>query len=297
MVSSTHAFAAPIAAPPDAAPPRQRGLAGLARHCAARVSLGFLLLLATIAIGVPILLSPDAVFQISDNVLVPPGAAHWLGTDDLGRSVLLEVIWGARVSLAVGTVSAVAAAVAGVVVGAVSGFAGGLVDTAVMRITEIFQVMPTFVLAALIVAMTGPGEVRVMGVIAVLAWPQTARVVRAEILRIKTLGYVEAARCLGIDEPRILLLEIIPNALGPVIAVATLTAAYAILLEAALSFFGLTSPDTVSWGLTLSAGQRLLYQAWWLSAFPGLAIFLTALAFNVFGDAVRDALDPRSQDR
>nr|WP_213771864.1 ABC transporter permease [Bradyrhizobium sp. dw_78] len=259
------------------------------------ISGGFVVLLCMVAVLAPLLLSPDAPFQISNSVLLAPSAGHWFGTDDLGRDVLLQVIWGTRISLIVGIVSALAAGIIGLVVGAISGYCGGLADAMIMRTTEIFQVMPIFVLAALIVAMAGAGETRIIAVIAGLSWPQTARVVRSEVLRIKGLGYAEAARCLGISEFRILVFEIIPNAVGPVIAVSTLTAAFAILLEAALSFFGLTSSDTISWGSTLSTGQRLLYTAWWLSVFPGTLIFLTALAFNMFGDCVREALDPRSE--
>src|SRR5258706_1959454 len=298
MASSTHASAPAIAPDVDPGHARMPALTRLCGKPAAWFSGGFIVLLCVITFVVQISLPPNSPFQISDDILQPPSGAHWLGTDDLGRDVMLLAAWGARVSLTVGIVSAAAASVIGVVVGAASGYVGGVFDAVVMRVAEFFQVMPIFVLAALIVAMTGPGEIRVIGVIAGLAWPQTARVVRSEVLRIKTLGFVEAARCLGGSESRILLREVIPNALAPVIAVSTLTAAFAILLEAALSFFGLTSADTISWGLTLSAGQRLLYQPWWLPAFPGLMIFLTALSFNIFGDCVREALDPRNeQDR
>jgi peptide/nickel transport system permease protein len=273
-----------------------RVLRRLARRKLSWVAGGGLLLLCVAALVAPLLISQNSLFAISDAIMLPPSAAHWLGTDDLGRSVLPQLIYGTRVSLSVGLLSAAAATLIGVLVGAVAGFAGGLADTLLMRFTEIFQAMPTFILAALFVALAGPGESRVIAVIAVLAWPEAARLVRSEVLRIKHLSYVEAARCLGISEPRILLFEVIPNALAPVIALSTLTAAYAILLEAALSFLGLTSPDVVSWGHILSTGQRFIYQAWWLSVFSGLAIFLTALAFNMFGDCVREALNPRLKD-
>ena len=293
MASSIPASGPATASDADLHGLQQRALARLRANALAWASGGFVAMLALVTAAVQLALPAGAPFDISNDILQPPGGEHWLGTDDLGRSVLLLVVWGARVSLTVGIVSALAAALIGVVLGATSAFLGGWIDTVAMRVTEFFQVMPIFVLAALIVALAGPGESRVIVVIAALAWPQTARVVRAEVLRIKTLGYVEAARCLGQSEPRILLVEVVPNALPPVIAVATLTAAFAILLEAALSFFGLTSSDTISWGQTLSQGQRLIFQAWWLSVFPGLLIFLTALAFNLFGDCVREALDPR----
>jgi peptide/nickel transport system permease protein len=204
------------------------------------------------------------------------------------------VVYGARVSLQVGFLAALAATLIGVLIGAISGYLGGASDTAMMRVTEVFQSMPTFVLAALIVALLGAGESRVILTIAALSWPQVARLMRGEVLRVKQLDFVRAARCLGKGEGQILFYEIVPNALAPVIAIATLTIAQAILLEASLAFFGLTNPDTISWGRLLTSGQRYIFQAWWLSLFPGLAIFLTVLSFNLLGDALRYALDPRS---
>ena len=163
-----------------------------------------------------------------------------------------------------------------------------------MRIAEVFQVVPSFILAAVIVALSGPGLTRVVSVIALLAWPQAARLMRGEVMRVKGLEFVDAVRCLGVREPVILATEVIPNALAPVLAAGTLIVAQAILLEAALSFLGLSSADLVSWGRMLNSGQRFLYNAWWLSVFPGAAIFLTVLAFNLLGDAVGAALNPRS---
>jgi peptide/nickel transport system permease protein len=162
-----------------------------------------------------------------------------------------------------------------------------------MRVAEFFQVMPSFILAVVIVALAGPGLSHVVAVIALLSWPQTARVARGEVLRVSRLDFVEGLRCLGVPEWRILLAEVVPNAVGPVIALGTLIVGNAILLEASLSFLGLSSPDLVSWGKVLSVGQRFLFQAWWLSVFPGLAIFLTVLAFNLLGDALGDVLNPR----
>ncbi|MBC58914.1 MAG: peptide ABC transporter permease [Confluentimicrobium sp.] len=216
-----------------------------------------------------------------------------MGTDELGRDVLQHIVYGARVSLYVGFSAAVAATVFGILIGAVSGFYGGWIDMAVMRVTEVFQAMPSFVLAALIVAMLGAGESRIILVIAALSWPQTARLMRGEVLRVKKLDFVNAARCVGRSEARILLVEIVPNCLATVVALGTLTIAQAILLEASLAYFGLTDPGSISWGRLLTSGQQFIYQAWWLSLFPGLAIFLTVLAFNLFGDSLRRALDPK----
>jgi peptide/nickel transport system permease protein len=232
---------------------------------------------------------------ISDKVLDAPSLANPLGTDDLGRDMLLGIVFGIKVSLTVGISAAIAATLLGVLVGAVAGYYGGWLDLAVMRISEVFQVVPTFILAAFIIALSGPGLSRVVMVIALLAWPQVARLMRGEVLRVKQLEFVDAVRCLGTKESTILFAEVIPNALAPVLAAATLIVGHAILLEAALGFFGLSSADIVSWGRMLNAGQRFLFNAWWLSFFPGMAIFVTVLAFNLLGDAIGSALDPKTQ--
>jgi peptide/nickel transport system permease protein len=256
------------------------------------VSAAFVLLLVVVAIAAPVLLPVDPN-KISDDVLSRPLATHLLGTDELGRDVLTSLVYGARVSLLVGFLAAFVATIVGTLIGALAGYSGGKVDALVMRFAEMFQVVPGFILAALIVAISGPGLLTVSAVIALVAWPQTARILRSEVLRVKQLEFVDAVRCLGAPEHRILLREVLPNAIAPVIAVGTLIIGEAILLEAALSFLGLSSPETVSWGKMLNSGQRFLFQAWWLSFFPGVAIFATVLAFNLFGDAVGVALNPR----
>jgi peptide/nickel transport system permease protein len=290
MASSTLEFEPAISA-------RARAFGSLRGLPTAWISGGFILSLCFVALFGPALMSNVDPLQISDETLVPPSSRYLLGSDELGRSLLLHMVHGVRVSLTVGLVAALMSTLIGVMVGAVAGFVGGKVDTLVMRVTEIFQVMPTFILAAVIVALAGPGELRIIFVIAMLSWPQTARLIRGEVLRIKQLDFVDAVRCLGASPGRILTFEIVPNALAPVIALSTLTVAQAILLEAALSFFGLSSPEVISWGRILNSGQRFLHQAWWLSVFPGAAIFLTALAFNLFGDCIRTALDPKQAAR
>jgi peptide/nickel transport system permease protein len=234
---------------------------------------------------------------ISRLTFAPPSLGHPLGTDELGRNVLTQLLYGVRTSLTVGLLAAISAATIGITVGAVAGFAGGRIESLAMRVTEIFQVMPTFILASVIVALAGPGMARVIAVIAILSWPQTARLMRGEVLRVKTLEFVDAVRCLGVREPAILWFEVVPNAIAPVVALATLIVGHAILLEASLSFFGLTTPDVPSWGLMLNSGQRFYYQAWWLSVFPGIAILLTVLAFNILGDCVSDAFNPRMSEK
>lgn len=264
----------------------------MARHKMGAVSAGFILLLAVLAIFAP-MFAPADPLALSVDILQPPSAAHWLGTDDLGRDVLSQMIYGARVSLLIGIAAALATTGLGALIGGVAGYFGGWVDATLMRLAEFFQVMPTFVLAVFIVALAGPGLTRVIAVIAALSWPQTARIARGEVLRLSRLEFVDGLRCLSVPEWRILTFEVLPNAIGPVVALGSLVVGSAILLEASLSFLGLDDPTGVSWGRLLAAGQRFLFQAWWLSAFPGTAIFVTVLAFNLFADALRDVLDPR----
>lgn len=255
-------------------------------------ALGFIILMVVLTVIVPMLSSVDPA-AISNNTLRPPSGVNPLGTDELGRDVLHELIYGIRVSLFVGLAAALAASVVGIFIGAWAGFYGGVVDLFLMRVAEIFQVLPTFVLAAVIVAMLGPGLTRVVVVIAILAWPQIALVIRGEVLRVKQLEFVDAVRCLGYREFVILLGEVIPNAIRAVLALGTLIVGQAILIEASLSFLGLSSPDIISWGRMLNSGQQYLFSAWWLSVLPGIAIFLTVLAFNLLGDAINSALNPR----
>jgi peptide/nickel transport system permease protein len=268
-------------------------LATLSRIPTAWISGGVIAVLVLAGLAGPAVLSLQSPLAISMDILEAPSSAYLLGTDELGRSVLSQIILGVRVSLTIGLLSALSASIGGAFVGGVAGYFGGALDLLLMRVAEMFQVMPTFILAAMIVAILGAGEMRIILVIALLSWPQTARLIRGDVLKLKQMDFVSAVRCLGVGEFRILLREVVPNAIGPVIAFGTLTVAQAILLEASLSYFGLSSPEVVSWGRMLASGQRFLYQAWWLSVFPGLAIFMTVIAFNVFGDCVRDALDPR----
>jgi peptide/nickel transport system permease protein len=238
--------------------------------------------------------NPD---NITADLLMPPSPEHLLGTDDLGRDVLLQLIDGVRVSFTVGISAALATCLLGVIIGAYSGFAGGAIDLALMRVTEMFQVVPTFVLAAVIVAMWGPGLTRVVLVIALLAWPQVALIIRGEVLRIKKLDFIDAVRCLGYGDVYILFREVIPNAIRPVFALGTLAVGQAILLETSLSFLGLRDPSLISWGRMLNTGQGYLMSAWWIAFFPGVAIFATVLACNLVGDGLGAYLNPREKGR
>lgn len=254
------------------------------------VSALFILFLVLVTIIAPLFFKQSAD-TISAELLRPPSVQHPLGTDELGRDVLNSLIIGIRVSLAVGLTAALASSVIGVLVGAWAGYFGGKLDLILMRVAEVFQVLPTFLLAAVIVAMLGPGLTRVIVVIAILSWPQIALVMRSEVMRVRQLEFVDAVRCLGYREPVILIGEVIPNAVRAVLALATLIVGQAILIEASLSFLGLSSPDLISWGHMLYSGQRYLFNAWWLSVVPGLAIFFTVLAFNLLGDAIDATLN------
>jgi peptide/nickel transport system permease protein len=256
----------------------------------------YVLALILVMLIVALIPGPDPN-AITPEVMRAPSMEHPLGTDELGRDVLVSIVHGIKVSLSVGFAAALGATVIGVLIGSTAGYFGGTIDLAFMRLSEIFQVVPSFILAAVIVALSGPGLLQVVVVIALLAWPQVARLMRGEVMRIKQLEFVDAVRCLGVGEAAILTTEVVPNALAPSVAAGTLVVAQAILLEAALSFFGLSSADIVSWGRMLNSGQRFLFNAWWLSVFPGTAIFLTVLAFNLLGDALGSALNPRSASR
>jgi len=270
-----------------------RFISGMAKHPSGVAAGLFIVLLALIALTVGFFHNLDP-YVLSDDSMAAPSADFLLGSDELGRSVLAGVLHGTRVSLTVGFFAALMATGMGILIGAAAGFYGGRLDTAVMRVSEFFQVIPSFILAAVIVAMTGTGLAQIIAVVGLLAWPQVARVMRGEVMRVKQLEFVDAVRCLGISERRILFGEVIPNAVAPVLAVGTLIVGQAILLEASLSFLGLSSAELVSWGRMLNSGQRFLFNAWWLSFFPGTAIFLTVLAFNLFGDAVAAVFNPRN---
>ncbi|CAH1696951.1 Peptide/nickel transport system permease protein [Hyphomicrobiales bacterium] len=233
--------------------------------------------------------------HIGAEAFCPPSAACLLGTDDLGRDMFVRMAHGARVSLLVGFAAAAFASVIGIIVGAISGFVGGRIDELFMRVAEAFQVVPQFFLAILIVALFGPSLTKIVLVIGILSWSDTARIVRAEFLKLRGQDFVVAARLAGASRGALIFSEILPNALPPVIVTASLQIASAILTEASLSFLGLGDPDQVSWGQLLFAAQPFLNQAWWMAVFPGLAILVTTLGFNLLGDGLNDVLDPRQK--
>lgn len=237
---------------------------------------------------------PFSPWDMQGAPFSPPGEdGFWLGTDSLGRDVAADIAYGSHVSLLIGAVSTLAGLSIGVTLGAAAGYLGGIVDEAVMRFTEFFQTIPSFILAVVLVAILTPSFGSVVLAIAVVSWPPVARVVRAECMTLRTREFVQAAEVLGRSPWSIVLRDILPNALSPVIVLASLMVASAVLLESALSFLGLGDPNLMSWGFMIGAGRSVIRLAWWMSVFPGLAIFLTVLALNLVGDGLNDALNPR----
>lgn len=239
-------------------------------------------------------ISPDDPFASVGRPLQPPSLAHPMGTDDLGRDLLSGVLHGTRASLVVVLVAVTLASAIGVTVGAVSGYRGGLLDDVLMRITEVFQAVPRFFLAIVVIALFGAGLDRLVLLLGLTSWTMLARVVRAEVLSIKEQEFVEAARSFGASDARILVRELLPNVLPSAIAMVSLMAAGVILLEAALGFLGLGDPDVISLGYLVNNAQRFIRVAWWMAVFPGAAITLAVLGLNLLGDAINDLLDPHS---
>ncbi len=253
-----------------------------------------ILILATVALFAP-LIAPYAPAKINVyNVLSPPDSAHPFGTDDLGRDVLSRIIWGSRVSLKVGFIAVGIAITIGTALGATAGFYGGTIDSLLMRFVDIMLAFPTFFLILAVIAIVEPSISTIMIIIGLTGWMDVARLVRAEFLTLKERDFVSAARAIGASDFRIIFRHIIPNALSPVFVAATFGIAGAILTESGLSFLGLgVQPPEPSWGNILTSGKDYITVAWWLSLFPGLAILITVLSYNLVGEGLRDALDPR----
>jgi peptide/nickel transport system permease protein len=239
------------------------------------------------------LLAPFDPLTLAGPALAPPSPAHPLGTDGLGRDLLSGVLYGARTSLLVAGAVGAVALVVGVAVGTVSGYRGGRIDDLLMRFTELVQVMPRFFLALIAIALLGPGLDRIVLVLGLTSWPVLARVVRSEVLALERLEFVRAAEAAGASSTRIILRELMPNALPSALVVLGLLLGQVLLIEASLGFLGLGDPNLVSWGSLAGQAQSYLRVAWWLPLFPGLAISLTVLGLNLLGDAVTAALGGR----
>jgi peptide/nickel transport system permease protein len=233
-------------------------------------------------------------FSIVGMPLLPPGAPGLLaGSDVLGRDMAVGLAYGARISLLVGLTSTLCAVGIGVLLGAVAGYYGGLVDDLLMRVTEFFQIIPSFVLLMVLVAFLQPSLSSTVIGIALISWPQVARVVRGEFLTLRSREFVQAARTLGMGDARIIATQILPNALPPIVVIGSMMVGSAILTESALSFLGLGDPNLLSWGSMIGGSRSAMWVAWWTTVLPGLSIMVTVLALNFIGDGLNDALNPR----
>ncbi|HLJ73204.1 MAG TPA: ABC transporter permease [Thermoanaerobaculia bacterium] len=258
-------------------------------------ALVYVVIVAAVAIAAPLLTSDPNGVDLASR-LGPPSAAHPLGTDDLGRDVLARVVHGARVSLSVGFAATAISLIIGSILGAVAGYYGGAADWIVSRTIEIVLCFPFLLLVLAIVALFGPSFLTVLVALGLTSWTSEARFIRGEFLRIRDMEFAQAARASGARDARIIFRHLLPNALAPVLVSASFGVASAILVESALSFLGVgVPPPTPTWGNILSTAEQHIDYAWWLVIFPGIAIFLTVAAFNIIGDRVRDAFDPRSE--
>ncbi|HKS25687.1 MAG TPA: nickel transporter permease [Thermoanaerobaculia bacterium] len=246
------------------------------------------------AIAAPLLSPFDPNMQDTSRRLEAPSRDHLLGLDELGRDVLSRILWGSRVSLRVGFSVVIIAAFVGISLGAISGYFGGWIDTIIMRVTDILLAFPGILLAIALVAVLGPSLNNVVLALVVIGWVAYARLVRGQVLKVREMEYVTAAKALGAKSPRVIVLHVLPNVINPVVVMATLGLAGAILSEAALSFLGLgVQPPTPSWGSMLNAGRRYLGEANHLTIFPGAAIMLAVMGLNFLGDGLIDMLDPK----
>jgi peptide/nickel transport system permease protein len=259
---------------------------------------GLAILTGVVALaGVAPLLYPGTPFHLAGRPLSPPFGEFVFGTDTLGRDVAAGLVHGARTSLAIGLVATSLAVVAGTALGGLAGYYGGAVDDLLMRVTEFFQTIPSFLFAIVLIAILSPSVASTVTAIGVVSWPAVARLVRGEFLSMRRREYVQASIGLGASDGRIIFRHVLPNCAAPIIVLASLMVATAILVESGLSFLGLGDPNVMSWGFQVGAGRGVLRTAWWLSAIPGLAILLTVLAINLVGEGLNDALNPRLRNR
>ena len=265
------------------------------RQPTAVIGLALLLAVASVALLAPWLAPGDPLIG-AGLPLQPPSTDHWLGTDDLGRDILVQLLHGARVSLFVGLAVAVIATLVGTLVGALSGFFGRWVDDGLMRLTEFVLVLPRFFLAIIVTTFFGGSLLNIVLLLGLTFWPSTARLLRAQILSLREREFVVAARAVGATESAILTRQVLPNAMPPVLVNASLQVGGAILIEAGLSFLGLGDRSQVSWGYMLNSAQPFILIAWWMSIFPGLALLLTVIAVNLVADGLNEAWSPQPSD-
>jgi len=266
----------------------------LLRDKATVIGLSIIFLAIIVAIFAPFIVPYDPVEPNYSETLQPPSLEHPFGTDEFGRDVFSRVLYGTRYALLVGIGVVMIEAVIGVTLGTIAGYFGGKIDNIIMRIVDVFLSIPTLVLAIALAAALGGGLKNVIIAAGLIMWVGFARLVRSEVLKIKQELYIEAAKAMGISDLKIIFRHIIPNALSPIIVYTTLSMPSAILISAALGFLGLgVQPPTPEWGVMVSEGKEFLDTGWWVSVFPGLAIFMLSMAFNIVGDGLRDALDPK----
>jgi peptide/nickel transport system permease protein len=276
---------------------RQRVWRTFLRNRAAIIGLGLTILVMGVAIAAPLLAPHDPLEQSARYRLAPPSETYPLGRDTFGRDVLSRVIYAGRVSLVVGVASILLGCTLGTLMGLIAGYAGGRVENVIMRLVDVLMAFPSLLLGLTVLAVLGPGLEKMILAIGIMFSPGFARVVHGSTLSVKAQEFVEAARCVGARQARILRLHILPNILGEIVVLASLWTASAIRVEASLSFIGLgVAPPTPTWGNMIRDGTPHLMNAPWLSVFPGLAILITVLAFNLLGDGLRDVLDPRLQE-
>ena len=263
-----------------------------ARHRPALAGLAILLLVG-LAATLAGWISPGDPFRIVGKPFQPPLGEHLLGTDMLGRDLAAGVLYGARTTLLVGLAATVIATILGVGIGGMAGYFGGRLDSVLMRVTELFQTIPFFLFAILLVAVLGSSIGKIIFAIAVVSWPPMARLVRGEFMAMRNREFVQACVSMGLSDLRIIVLHILPNTLSAIVVTGSLMVATAILIESGLSFLGLSDPNVMSWGYIIGSGRSVLRTAWWICAAPGVAILLTVMAINLVGDGLNDALNPR----
>lgn len=262
----------------------------------ALVGLGIVLLLIIVAALAPLLATHSPIAQDLGQRLLPPSAEHWLGTDELGRDIYSRIVWGARLTLTIVALVVVIVGPVGLLVGTIAGYAGGWVDTVLMRITDIFLAFPRLILALAFVAALGPGIENAIIAIAITAWPPYARLARAETLTIRRSDFIAAAQMQGASAVRIILGHVAPLCVSSLIVRLTLDMAGIILIAAGLGFLGLgAQPPAPEWGAMISTGRQYVLDHWWVAAMPGFAIVIVSLGFNLLGDGLRDVLDPKQR--
>ena len=268
----------------------------LALNPLALAGVGIVVLLVAMAVAAPLLSHGDPSAQDLARRLRPPSAAFWFGTDELGRDIYTRILYGARITLGIVGLVVVIVAPIGLLVGCVAGYLGGFVDSVLMRVTDIFLAFPRLILALAFVSALGPGIENAIIAISLTAWPPYARIARAETLLLRESDFISAARLLGARSLRIVFLHIMPLCLASVIVRVTLDMAGIILTAAGLGFLGLgAQPPSPEWGAMISAGRKFVLDQWWVAAFPGLAICIVSLGFNLLGDGLRDVLDPKQR--